>query len=102
MKRELFSLQDKVALIAGGAGDIGAACARAYAHYGARIIIFDRDPGKIRERLDEWKKEGIQADSYCGDITDEEFLESMVKEIAAIYGRIENQCWSLPPRSGGM
>ena len=58
MKRELFSLQDKVALIAGGAGDIGAACARAYAHYGARIIIFDRDPGKIRERLDEWKKRG--------------------------------------------
>ena len=47
-------MQDKVALIAGGAGDIGAACARAYAHYGARIIIFDRDPGKIRERLAEW------------------------------------------------
>ena len=82
-------MQDKVALIAGGAGDIGAACARASAHYGARIIIFDRDPGKIRERLDEWKKEGIQADSYCGDITDEGFLESMVKEIAAIYGRID-------------
>ena len=83
-------MQDKVALIAGGAGDIGAACARAYAHYGARIIIFDRDPGKIRERLGEWKKEGIQADSYCGDITDEGVLESMVKEIARLHkGRME-------------
>ena len=31
-------MQDKVALIAGGAGDIGAACARAYAHYGEMCI----------------------------------------------------------------
>lgn len=89
MTRDMFSLQDKVALIAGGAGDIGAACAKAYAEYGARIIIFDRDPEKLGDRLERWEAQGIRADSYCGDITDERFLESMVEDVCARYGRID-------------
>lgn len=89
MKRELFSLQDKVALIAGGAGDIGAACAEAFAEYGARIIIFDREQEAVGRRLDKWKNMGIQAEGFCGSITDEGFLEWMVKDVAARYGRID-------------
>ena len=89
MKRDMFSLEGKTALVAGGAGDIGGACAEAFADYGARIVIFDFDREALERKLDDWKKKGIEAEGYWGDITDEAFLCNMVREVEARYGGID-------------
>ena len=86
---DLFSLNNKVAFIAGGGGDIGAACAEAFAFYGARIILFDSSKEAVSNRLKLWEQKGIKAEGFCGDITDQEFLKSTVDEVVERYGRID-------------
>jgi NAD(P)-dependent dehydrogenase (short-subunit alcohol dehydrogenase family) len=49
---ELFSLQEKTAVIIGGTGELCGAVAEGYAAAGAEVVLVGRDPAKAEKRLD--------------------------------------------------
>ncbi|MCB1212314.1 MAG: SDR family oxidoreductase, partial [Verrucomicrobiales bacterium] len=49
---ELFSLQEKTAVIIGGTGELCGSVAEGYAAAGAEVVLVGRDPAKAEKRLD--------------------------------------------------
>ena len=49
---ELFSLQEKTAVIIGGTGELCGAVAEGFAAAGAEVVLVGRDPAKAEKRLD--------------------------------------------------
>jgi 3-hydroxybutyrate dehydrogenase len=70
------TLAGKRALVTGGAGGIGAACARALAAQGAYVIVADRDGGAARDLADE-----IGGEAWEVDLLDTTALESLKLDV---------------------
>ncbi|MEB0003270.1 MULTISPECIES: gluconate 5-dehydrogenase [unclassified Cryobacterium] len=86
---ESFSLSGKVALITGASYGIGLAIASAYAVAGARIVFNDRDQAAVDRGLAAYKEAGIEAHGYVADVTDEDAIVAMVKQIEDEVGTID-------------
>lgn len=84
--RDLFSLEGKLALLAGGGGDIGLACAKGFGEYGAKVLLFDIRPERVERAVAQLRAMGVQSEGWCGDITDAAFLHAMAEQIAGRYG----------------
>jgi NAD(P)-dependent dehydrogenase (short-subunit alcohol dehydrogenase family) len=65
----LFSLQDRVAIVTGGAGQIGREVARGLEEQGARVAVFD-----------------LEAEPYRVDVTDRGAIERAVEEVVRGWG----------------
>src|SRR5687768_10361972 len=68
-------LQDKVAIVTGGASGIGLATAELFAQEGAHVIVFDIHPRGT--------------DSVHVDVTSAGEVESAIKEVAGRHGRLD-------------
>ena len=84
-----FSLEGKVALVTGAAYGIGFAIAEALASAGAKIAFNCRSKHHLDEALAEYKAKGIDARGYICDVTDEEGVKAMVKDIACELGEVD-------------
>lgn len=84
-----FRLDGKVALVTGASYGIGYAIAKAYAEMGAIIVFNDRDEEKLKVALETYKKDGIEADGYICDVTDEASVNEMVEKIIAKHGHLD-------------
>lgn len=89
MDANSFRLDGKVALVTGASYGIGFAIATAYAKMGAKIVFNDRDEEKITKALEDYKKEGIDADGYICDVTKEDQVKEMVEKIIEKHGKID-------------
>jgi D-threitol dehydrogenase (NAD+) len=81
-----FSLQDKNALVTGGASGIGAAIAAAYVAKGARVALLDIDEeaaGKAAESL------GARHVGLRCDVSDPSSVAQAVRAVAESFGRID-------------
>ena len=74
--------QDKVAIVTGGAGGIGAACVRAFAREGAKVVFTDLKDGKAIS-------DECGADFFQHDATDETGWIDLVDHVAAKHGRLD-------------
>jgi 3-oxoacyl-[acyl-carrier protein] reductase len=85
------SLQDKVVLIVGGSGGIGAATARRFAEGGATVVITYRaGSGKeaaVQALLDTFAGKGHSA--FAADVADTATLTALRDAIASRYGRLD-------------
>lgn len=79
-------LQDKVALITGGAAGIGKATAIRFAEEGASVVICDVDTKSGEKTL---KELGPDAAFYRVDVTDRGSVDRWVKSVLEKYGRID-------------
>jgi len=79
-------LEDKVALITGGAAGIGKATAVRFAEEGASVVICDVDTKSSEKTL---KELGPDAAFYRVDVTDRTSVDSWVKSVLEKYGRID-------------
>jgi len=82
-------LKNKVALITGAAGDIGRATVLRFAEEGAFVILSDINEKGCKSVLKEVEALGAKGDIILADVTKEEQLVSMFKQIKADYNRLD-------------
>jgi NAD(P)-dependent dehydrogenase (short-subunit alcohol dehydrogenase family) len=79
-------LQGKTALITGGSKGLGKAMALALAEEGATVLLVSRDRGKLESVAEE---AGSSARVFVADVSREEEVERLRKEVAAAHPRID-------------
>lgn len=84
-----FSLDGKIALVTGATYGIGFAIASALADAGATIVFNDLKQEFIDKGLAAYKEAGITAHGYVCDVTNEEQVNTMVKQIEKEVGEID-------------
>jgi NAD(P)-dependent dehydrogenase (short-subunit alcohol dehydrogenase family) len=83
---DTFNLSDKVALITGGAGGIGAGIAAALAGAGATVVIADRDEASARRTAAALTEAGGTAGAVYIDLADEGSIVRACAEVVSGYG----------------
>ncbi len=79
-------LENKVALITGGASGIGAATVRLFQEEGARVIVADRDVDAGEQLADEL---GDKVDFHACDVADEHQVAKMLQHVMSVHGRLD-------------
>ena len=86
---DIFSLKDRVALIPGGGGGIGAPLAEGFARAGARVAVAGRTADTLQAAVDRVAAAGGEGLAVTGDATDEADAERIVRETIDRFGRID-------------
>lgn len=84
-----FNLTDKVALVTGASYGIGFAIASAFAKAGAKIVFNDINQDLVNRGLAAYKEAGIEAYGYVCDVTNEEGVNTFVKQVEEEVGTID-------------
>lgn len=88
--KDLFSLQDKVAIVTGGNGGIGKAIGRGLAASGASLVIAARNEAKTAEAVrDIHEKFGIPVLGVRVDVRQEEQIRALAAKALETFGRID-------------
>jgi NAD(P)-dependent dehydrogenase (short-subunit alcohol dehydrogenase family) len=84
-----LNLENKIALITGGAQGIGEAITRAFADEKAIPVIFDQNEKEAKKLVDELSAQGKKADFVSIQLIDAPQVEGAIKTIGKKYGRID-------------
>ena len=79
--------KNKVVLITGAAQGIGLATAQEFAHVGANVVM--ADVVDMSEQIEELTKSGYSATPYICDVSKENQVQKMVKDIVEKFGSLD-------------
>ena len=82
-------LEDKVALVTGGAAGIGRAIAETFAREGARVIIADRDDEAARAVAEAITESNGAAMAHRVDVTDTAEVKALMASLSEAFGRLD-------------
>jgi NAD(P)-dependent dehydrogenase (short-subunit alcohol dehydrogenase family) len=84
-------LNGKVALVTGvsGAGQVGAALAKAFAEAGASLAIVARKQLNIEARAEELRQTNARVLALAADLTDEASVSGVIDRTVSEYGRVD-------------
>ena len=82
-------LTDRVAVVTGGGGGIGAATARLFAQHGARVVIADIDAERARRTAEEITASSGSALAVGADVRDEDRVAALSRTVLDRYGRVD-------------
>jgi meso-butanediol dehydrogenase/(S,S)-butanediol dehydrogenase/diacetyl reductase len=82
-------VQDRVVVVTGGAGGIGAAACRAIAAEGGKVVVADLDAPAAREVAQAIVGEGGTAESVGVDVTDREQVQAMIRKAVDAFGQLD-------------
>lgn len=85
----MTKLQNKVAIITGGANGIGKAIATKYAENGAKIVFADFNEDALNSTVEEFKAKGYEAFGVKVNVAVEEDVQRMVDDTVAHFGRVD-------------
>jgi NAD(P)-dependent dehydrogenase (short-subunit alcohol dehydrogenase family) len=85
----LFSCAGQVAIVTGGAGGIGLACAEALAAAGARVVVAGLADSEPERAATELRARSLEARGVACDVTDAAQLSDLVATTTAQWGRID-------------
>ena len=88
-KKNMFSLEGKIAFVTGGAHGIGFAIAESYAEAGATVVFNCSSEVSLERGLAAYKEKGIDAHGYVCDVTDEEAVKKMIADIEEKIGTVD-------------
>ncbi len=84
-----FDLKGKIALVTGASYGIGYAIAKGLASAGAIIVFNDINQEMVNKGLAAYEADGIKANGYVADVTNEEQINAMVAQIEKEVGIID-------------
>ena len=87
--RNLFNVKDKVIIITGGTGVLGASMVEYMAEQGAKVIVLARNQEKGNSLVKSVVDKGYQAFFYQSDVMDRATLEKTADAILSKFGRID-------------
>ena len=87
--KDLFSLEGKVAIVTGGRGLYGASISLGLCEMGATVVIASRNGAKCEELAQELRQQGYQALGLPLDLSDDESIRSLAKDVYVRFGRID-------------
>ena len=87
--QKLFRLDDKVAVVIGGTGELCGAMAVTLAHAGAKVVIAGRNQAKAEARLAQIREKGGEGIFVSTEATKKESLESLLAKTIDAFGRID-------------
>lgn len=70
----------------GAKGQVGETVARAFADLGASLVLVDRTAGTVDERVSDLAASGRSARGYACDLTDENAVASLAKDVRGNHG----------------
>ncbi|MEB7999171.1 SDR family oxidoreductase [Staphylococcus saprophyticus] len=82
-------LDNKIAIVTGGAGGIGSGIVRAYVKENAKVVIADISEEKGRTLSTELNKQGYETLFIKTDLSNKESLKSCVDQTIQTYGQID-------------
>ena len=88
-KMDNFRLDGKAALVTGASYGIGLALATGFAEAGATIVFNDINQDLVNKGLAEYEAIGIKAHGYVCDVTNEEQVQAMIKQIETEVGSVD-------------
>src|SRR5262245_13628818 len=84
-----MQLEGKVAIVTGGAGNLGSACARQLALQGTAVIVSDLPGADVKRVVDEIAERGGQAIAHEGDVSQEADVIAMIGTSLSQHGRLD-------------
>lgn len=84
-----FSLKGKVALVTGASYGIGFSIASSLGQAGAKVVFNDINQELVDKGLAAYKEAGLEAYGYVADVTNEESITALVKQIEEEVGVID-------------
>jgi NAD(P)-dependent dehydrogenase (short-subunit alcohol dehydrogenase family) len=84
-------IQDRVAIITGGAGGIGSATGQLFCEEGGRVVLVDRDAQALRETEERIRAAvpGAQVLGIAGDVAQADEATRFVAQAVARFGRLD-------------
>lgn len=82
-------LADRIAVVTGGGGGIGAATARLFAQQGAQVVIADVNGDLAARTVDDIMASGGSALSVVGDVRDSDEVSRLAGLVLDRYGRVD-------------
>ncbi len=89
MELSKFSLKGKVAVIVGGAGDIGSAIALTFADAGADVVVSSRKLENLEKIAGQIKAKGRKSLAIASHIAKLEESKKLVEQVVNEFGRID-------------
>ena len=83
---------DRVAVITGGAGGIGAALAKAFAARGAKLVLADLDEANLAAVAHDLEKSGAQVLGVPTDVSKAESVEALAEAAVRRFGGVHVVC----------
>ena len=96
-------LKDKIAIVTGSTSGIGIAIAELYAKEGAKVIVCGRRKERGEEVVQQIRDAGGDACYHFMDLMDPASIETLMKDTADEYGRIDilvNNAANASPKDG--
>jgi meso-butanediol dehydrogenase/(S,S)-butanediol dehydrogenase/diacetyl reductase len=82
-------VQDRVVIVTGGAGGIGAAACRAIAAEGGKVVVADVDAAAARAVADAIGQDGGSAEAVGVDVTDRSQVRAMIQKAVETFGALD-------------
>jgi len=87
--KNLFGLDGQLAVIIGGAGELGGALAAGIGQAGAKVILADRGEEACLARVETLKPLGIDVDYAVVDITNRDSIKSLLQAALTKSGKVD-------------
>ncbi|MEY8016003.1 SDR family NAD(P)-dependent oxidoreductase [Mycobacterium servetii] len=82
-------LADRVAVVTGAGGGIGAATARLFARHGARVVVVDIDADLARGTAEQITSSGGAATAVVADVRDSGQVADLARAVLDRFGRVD-------------
>ena len=86
---ELLNLENKVAIVTGGAQGIGLGIVERLAEAGAHVVVADMNKQVCDDTVSMLKDKGLKASSYILDVSNEDQVRDMINHTNSEYGSLD-------------
>ena len=82
-------LANRIAVVTGGGGGIGAATARLFADHGAQVVVADIDTERAHQTADQITASGGSAVAVVADVCDNRQVDDLARSVLERHGRVD-------------